>query len=579
MSTSNDYRLAAMASYAMPHLSVTGIGKTGQDNDTDEAAGIEQALIQDSAGRTYNVYATQTREGKRRLRGRAKAARVIERSREMFGFGFDVDHAVAFRASTNDDNLAKPSVLMTVHPNGMSRPLTLLTLDDCASIGTALGAIHRLRPQFVVDAQYPAYSTRRIYGQLTAWIRNLKATGHVPTEITDSWARIMATEGMWNFATTPVHGGFSDGDVLFDGSMITTITNWQELQINDPARDLAWIFSKLDETHRNAVLTSYGRVLGNRLDDLIMLRANLWVQMSQVGDFIDALKTGDNTRIMQFKSQVDRLAHQIAVSRHQVQARTGKVADPATNTLTVNTLLEAEAAQRAKVLRTQQHTTLSSASDDTASRPIAATALHESTVAYDATGVMRDISDDTAQRTRVPHATSSSTGSLIDAPIAFGDSLKDLTYSGVLRAAKAQPQDHTASDSYTDAATDVTGATEVLAATTAHVSDDTASASFHFSTSDGEYVQISDITGEVMAIQPSGEQRAFIVEPDTKADSDDTGESDVSRQSAGTSTSTSTQAQATPPAPTAGPDAQTLLIPLLEREERALRDAQAGLDR
>ena len=116
------------------------------------------------------------------------------------------------------------------------------------------------------------------------------------------------------------------------------------MQINDPARDLAWVFAKLDETHRNAVITAYGRVLGNRLDDLIMLRANLWVQMEQVGDFIKALNAGDNDRIMEFKAQVDRLAHKLGVS-----ARAAHTARPASDaaatsgnapsTVTVNTLL------------------------------------------------------------------------------------------------------------------------------------------------------------------------------------------------------------------------------------------------
>lgn len=163
----------------------------------------------------------------------------------------------------------------------------------------------------------------------------------------------METEGLWSFSTRPVHGGFSDGDLIYSGSSITAITNWQDMQINDPARDLAWVFAKLDETHRNAVITAYGRVLGNRLDDLIMLRANLWVQMEQVGDFIKALNAGDNDRIMEFKAQVDRLAHKLGVS-----ARAAHTARPASDaaatsgnapsTVTVNTLLREDSRTAAR---------------------------------------------------------------------------------------------------------------------------------------------------------------------------------------------------------------------------------------
>ena len=129
--------------------------------------------------------------------------------------------------------------MIAVHRDGQARPLDLLTLDDCAAVGTAIGAIHRLPSTFLANAKYPVVTTGQIRSQLTAWIRRLRSAGHVPQEITDSWARIMDTEGLWSFSTCTVHGGFSDGDFLFSGSTITTVTNWQDMQVNDPARDLA----------------------------------------------------------------------------------------------------------------------------------------------------------------------------------------------------------------------------------------------------------------------------------------------------------------------------------------------------
>ena len=138
-----------------------------------------------------------------------------------------------------------------------------------------------------------------------------------------------------------MHGGFSDGDVLFSGATITAVTNWQNMQVNDPARDLAWIFGKLDEDHRNAVLAAYGRMMGSRLDDLIMLRANLWLQMEQVGEFIDALNRADSQKIIQFKAQVERLAHQLgAFTRKTAPATTsGAQSSKPPSTLTVGPLL------------------------------------------------------------------------------------------------------------------------------------------------------------------------------------------------------------------------------------------------
>lgn len=330
----------------MPDIVVAGVRSSEQANDTDAAAGIDQAVVQDSAGRLYDVYACESEDGRKRLAGRVRAARTLADAKDPNGLGFALDRVLAFVDGEADKDTADgTTVMMAAHTVGVARQLDLLTLDDCAAMGTAIGAIHRLRPNFLQAAQYPVFTTGQIRAQLTAWIKRLQQAGHVPSEITSSWSRIMETEGLWSFATCPVHGGFADGDVLFSGATITAVTNWQNMQVNDPARDLAWIFGKLDESHRNAVLAAYGRMMGSRLDDLIMLRANLWLQMEQVGDFISALSRADSQKIMQFKAQVERLAHQLSAFTAKAGASgtsrgAGANGSKPPSTITVGTLLD-----------------------------------------------------------------------------------------------------------------------------------------------------------------------------------------------------------------------------------------------
>ena len=336
--------LAALASAVMPDISVAGVRASNQGNATDEARGIDHAVVQDSSGRLYDVHASDTEAGRKHLRGRIKAAQALQRAKEPAALGFAVDRVLA--SSDGDDEhgpTGTTAVMVSPHFDGMSRPLDLLTLDDCASVGTAIGAIHRLNPAFIPQEHYPAYATGQIRAQLVAWIKRLRQAGHIPQEITSSWTAVLDTDGLWSFSTCLVHGGFHDGDILFSGSTITSIVNWQDMQINDPARDLAWIFGKLDEPHRNAVLAAYGRMLGSRLDSLIMLRANLWLQMEQVGEFIQALSDADSQKIIQFKAQVERLAHQLslATGSRSPAASIHRSDGKPPSTITVGTLLDA----------------------------------------------------------------------------------------------------------------------------------------------------------------------------------------------------------------------------------------------
>lgn len=352
---SSNYTLAALASAAAPGLAVAGVRDGNEAGPSDAALGIVRAVIQDNAGRLYDVVAAEGDRAKRRVRERVVAARTLGRAKEPAGLSFGVERVLKYVTGEGDDNPTDGAALVILqHREGVAKPLDTLTVDECSSVGTAIGAIHRMRGTFLLDEAYPSYTTQQIHDQLTAWIERLKRAGHVPQEITDSWSRVIATDGMWDFATCPVHGGFEDGDMLFDRSGLTAVYHWQSMQINDPARDLAWVFAKLDDRHRNAVIAAYGRMMGSRLDDLIMLRANLWLQMEQVGDFVSAIDRADNARIIQFKAQVERLAHQLIMMSASGQdapagGRSGAPAGAAQpgsdrhpSTITVGTLLNGD---------------------------------------------------------------------------------------------------------------------------------------------------------------------------------------------------------------------------------------------
>ena len=386
MTERSEFMMAALTSATMPNAAIAGARASEQTNPTDEGYGVDHAVVQDAAGKLYDVFASNTPEGRKRLAGRVRAAQTLAHARELGGLGFAVDRIVAFsNGDLKHSSTGDTSVLVAIHHVGQARPLELLTLDDCSSVGTALGAIHRLRPDFLQEAGYPTFATGQIRAQLTAWIKRLCQAGHVPQEITTSWANILETDGLWSFSTCPVHGGLRDGDLLFSGSSITAVTNWQDMQVNDPARDLAWIFAKLDENHRNALLSAYGRMLGNRLDDLIMLRANLWLQMEQVGDFISALNKADNAKIMQFKAQVERLAHQLGVTTTKNRAQTKSKQEAKDrpqrppSTITVGTLLNES--ERRRNAAAQQND-----SDTTGERHIDAVNMDDSTGDFDVTG-------------------------------------------------------------------------------------------------------------------------------------------------------------------------------------------------
>lgn len=580
------FKLAALASAAMPEVQFAGTRQSEQVNATDTAAGISHAVVQDISGKLYDVFISADSKGRKRLHDRARAAWTLEHSKDLAALGFAYDTMLTFMPGKREDannagnvannvtdgnstvagtqqstpqqsirmssiianNNDEDTVLICEHLEGSARDLRLLTTDDCANVGTAIGAIHRLRPTFVTRGKYPAFTTGQIRAQLTGWIKRLRQAGHIPTEITDSWSRVLETEGLWSFETCPVHGGFMDGDILFTGSTITAVTNWQRMQINDPARDLAWIFAKLNEQRRNAVLSAYGRIMGSRLDSLIMLRANLWLQMEQVGDFVQALQRADNTSIMRFKAQVERLAHELSRISNAQTAKTGRATGNPASTITVGTLLENDNTQSRQISKNNstENQLSTGNSDETHERDITSEGNTELNNAQDETyDSNKTISDDTHER-KVQYAGTHAANAEEAEKAA---QLADDTATQVITHVKTQTVHETA---------ETIVQTAMSKSADSYANDEPESvnnASSDEEAKDAKNNNDSEVKDEIIAERNSKVDSANETSSDSKLSEDE---------------EKNMQDYDDKP--------ETVIIPLLEREERAMRNAQADLD-
>ncbi len=554
--------MAALASAAMPEVQFAGTRQSEQVNATDTEAGISHAVVQDVSGKLYDVFISADSKGRKRLRDRARAAWTLEHSKDLAALGFAYDTMITFvpgkRETDNnkDGNVAQnadesqnsasrmsniianedndTTVLICEHHDGTARDLRLLTTEDCANVGTAIGAIHRLRPSFITRGKYPAFTTGQIRAQLTGWIKRLRQAGHIPAEITDSWSRVLETEGLWSFETCPVHGGFADGDILFTGSTITTITNWQSMQINDPARDLAWIFAKLNEQRRNAVLSAYGRMMGSRLDSLIMLRANLWLQMEQVGDFVQALQRADTTSIMRFKAQVERLAHELTRISNTQTSKTRNASNPA-STITVGTLLE---------------------NDNTQSRQIAHNGSAQNVYDADNTNNIDQTNErDITVEKNVSHVDDQ------DSTAERNPSLNDDTHERTVQYAVANASNAEEAEKAAQLADDT--ATQVITHVENKTGHETAETIAQAATNPTEKGNGSSDSSDSSDSSAKAEENKTSTEGSKNVKVE---EDKVSAEAEANKTSANDNKP------------ETVIIPLLEREEKAMRDAQADLE-
>lgn len=330
------YEAAALTAAVAPDIAPAGVRESEQFMEAGDRDGLQTVVVTDSAGKEYDTTIAEGGDAVRLLSRRAVAAISMHKAKEPASLRFRLENVRYFK--TIDKSASKGlAVMVTRHHDGEAAMLTDLTAAQCGTIGAAIGSVHRMNPQFAVDAKFPTYTAQQIHKQMGGWMRYLSKNNQIPKEITGSWREILSQPNLFDFQCRLVHGGFEDGDVLFRQEDVSAMLHWENLQVNDPARDLAWIYKYLDPERRNAVTAAYARIMDSRMDDMIMLRARMWVEMEQVRDYLDAIERADNVEIMNFKASLDQLAHRIIATRGAQPNASRHYEHP--NTLTVGDLL------------------------------------------------------------------------------------------------------------------------------------------------------------------------------------------------------------------------------------------------
>lgn len=224
--------LAALATSAVPNLTIFGYTKFFP-NSSDETG----VLLETDRG---------TLLMKLPLSARAE----VKHSAEALAFtaiSKGVRESLAFKV---------PSVLgMIGYKDTRAMVSTFLegesfsTLSDseqdrvCAQVARSIASIGDLPVGIVVNEGLPVLSTAEIREGAQKILKRAEETGLVPNSIYKRWKDVLETDDLWNFKPVVVHGSLTEDELLFDGLQLSGVLGWSELQISDPALDMAWLTS------------------------------------------------------------------------------------------------------------------------------------------------------------------------------------------------------------------------------------------------------------------------------------------------------------------------------------------------
>lgn len=271
--------LVARATEALPGFTAVRV----MDASTDQMRG---ALIEDTEGVTWLVELPRTQDEESAHRDRILAARSIGeglRSRLPFGVPRIAGHTDV-RGRT-----------LTVSPwlPGERPRATRLAPDLVHSIARSLAALHQIPASALYDQGRPIHSALESMRLAAQVVDRAATTTLLPQALLRRWEAAYEDTALWHFEPTIVHGAMHLGSILHEGSRVSAITGWRQLQVGDPAKDLAWLTGPTMKDTLDIARPAYLQARPDA-DRHLFQRARFWAELDIARWLLHGLETRDD---------------------------------------------------------------------------------------------------------------------------------------------------------------------------------------------------------------------------------------------------------------------------------------------
>jgi aminoglycoside phosphotransferase (APT) family kinase protein len=267
------FTLAALATSAVPGFEVASAQAfTGGGHGDHDAA-----LLTGRDGSHTVVRVPTSAQAARRLLGEVRALTALTagtRSRLPF--------AVPVVRGTADP----PPTVVTDYVPGSRLRLDAVTAGSrlAASIGQAIAAVHALPTGVVADAALPVAGAGDGVRQVAQVMDRAARTARVPAPLLDRWEAAIDDPSLWRYQPTVVHGSLGAESVLTASrgtpdDAVAGILGWADLQVADPAKDLAWVLGLPLEGATAAVFAAYSAARHGEVDRELRQRAMLHAEL------------------------------------------------------------------------------------------------------------------------------------------------------------------------------------------------------------------------------------------------------------------------------------------------------------
>lgn len=126
-----------------------------------------------------------------------------------------------------------------------------------ASVGRAVAALHELPVSLVEASGHPSYSAEEYRQRRLSEVDEAARTGRVPATLLRRWERSLEDVALWRFRPTITHSALSAESILVRSGQVSAMTDFFEVQVGDPADDLAWLLVSAPHEAADSLMEAY----------------------------------------------------------------------------------------------------------------------------------------------------------------------------------------------------------------------------------------------------------------------------------------------------------------------------------
>jgi len=146
------------------------------------------------------------------------------------------------------------------------------------ALGRGIAAIHSLPTSFVTDAGLTSHTPFEAMRSSAALVDRAASTRLLPAALLERWEAAIQDSVLWQFQPTVINASLDASSVLVADDTVSGVLGWHEIQVGDPARDLAWLLGAPAPAAVDSAFDAYNAARGTS-DHQLRHRATLYREL------------------------------------------------------------------------------------------------------------------------------------------------------------------------------------------------------------------------------------------------------------------------------------------------------------